>query len=116
MPRGLNFYFRVYNKVRQIPKGRVATYGQIATLIGSPRGSRMVGWALNCLKPGSKVPWQRVVNREGIISIENMRVTKDEQAFLLRSEGVKVEERDGNLWVDLEKYQWRGERKGLSGV
>lgn len=108
MPRGRNFYFLVYNRVRQVPKGKVATYGQIAALCGSPRGARMVGWALNCLKPNSKVPWQRVLNREGRITIENMRATKDEQAFLLRSEGVQVEERDGNLWVDLETYQWRG--------
>ena len=113
MPRGRNFYFLVYTKVRQIPKGSVATYGQIATLCGSPRGARMVGWALNCLKPGSKIPWQRVLNREGMITIENMRSNKDEQAALLRSDGVKVEERDGNLWVDLEKYQWRGKESNV---
>lgn len=108
MSRGRNFYFLVYNRVRQIPKGRVATYGQIAALCGSPRGARMVGWALNCLKPNSPIPWQRVVNREGMISIENMRATKDEQAWLLRREGVEVVAREGNLWVDLEQYQWRG--------
>ncbi len=107
MPRGQNFYFLVYSKVRQIPKGLVATYGQIAALVGSPRASRQVGWALNVLKPGSKVPWQRVINKEGRISIENMRATKDMQAVLLRSEGVEVELREGNFWVDLSRYQWR---------
>ena len=106
MPRGRNFYFLVYTKVQQIPKGKVATYGQIAALVGSPRGARMVGWALNCLKPNSKVPWQRVINSEGRITIENMRSTKDLQAQLLQSEGVEVEFRDGNCWVDLEKHLW----------
>jgi methylated-DNA-protein-cysteine methyltransferase-like protein len=111
MPRGQNFYFRVYTVVRQIPKGKVATYGQIAGMLGSPRSARMVGWALNTLKPGSKVPWQRVINREGMLSIENLRASKDEQAILLRDEGVEVILRDGNFWVDLEKYQWHTEEE-----
>jgi len=106
MPRGSNFYFRVYSVVRRIPKGKVATYGQIAGMIGSPRGARMVGWALNTLKPDSKVPWQRVINSEGRITIENMRATKDEQAHLLQSEGVDVELREGNYWVDLDRFLW----------
>lgn len=106
MPRGQNFYFRVYTAVRRIPKGKVATYGQIAALIGSPRGARMVGWALNCLKPNSKVPWQRVINSEGRITIENMRASKDLQAQLLKAEGVDVDLRDGNYWVDLDRFLW----------
>jgi methylated-DNA-protein-cysteine methyltransferase-like protein len=110
MPRGQNFYFRVYTKVRQIPKGRVATYGQIAGLIGNPRGARMVGWALNCLKPNSNVPWQRVINGEGRITIENLRATKEMQAELLRAEGVDVQLREGNYWVDLERYLWNPDK------
>lgn len=106
MPRGQNFYFLVYQKVRQIPKGKVATYGQIAALCGSPRSARMVGWALNTLKPNSNVPWQRVLNKEGRISIENMRATKDQQAALLQSEGVDVVLKDGNWWVDLKRFLW----------
>lgn len=106
MPRGQNFYFRVYSTVRRVPRGKVATYGQIAALCGSPRGARMVGWALNVLKPGSNVPWQRVINSEGRISIENMRATKDMQAELLRSEGVEVDFREGNYWVDLQRFGW----------
>lgn len=96
----------MYQAVRRIPKSRVATYGQIAALVGSPRASRQVGWALNVLKPNSNVPWQRVINREGRISIENMRATKDEQARLLQSEGVEVVLREGNYWVDLKRYLW----------
>ncbi|MFH1171341.1 MAG: MGMT family protein [bacterium] len=106
MPRGQNFYFRVYIIVRQIPKGKVATYGQIAALLGNPRGARMVGWALNCLKPNTKIPWQRVINSEGRISIENLRASKDLQAQLLQSENVTVTFRDGTYWVDLTKYLW----------
>lgn len=106
MPRGQNFFFRAYNAVRRIPKGKVATYGQIAALVGSPRASRQVGWALNVLKPDSKVPWQRVINKEGRITIENMRATKDMQAALLRADGVDVQLREGNYWVDLKQYLW----------
>lgn len=66
----------------------------------------MVGWALNVLKPGTNVPWQRVINHEGRITIENARATKDMQAELLRSESVDVEFRDGNWWVDLDRFLW----------
>ncbi len=90
MPRGQNLYFRIYTQVRRIPKGKVATYGQIAALCGSPRSARIVGWALRTLKPNSKIPWQRVINQAGMISIESMSVPKSLQADVLRSEGVEV--------------------------
>lgn len=107
MPRGQNIYFRIYNVVRRIPRGRVATYGQVAALCGSPRGAQVVGWALRALKPGTKLPWQRVVNKDGMISIENMQAPKEQQAALLRSEGVEVVLRDGNFWIDLGTYGWK---------
>lgn len=109
MPRGQNLYFRIYNTVRRIPRGKVGTYGQVAALIGSPRAARVVGWALRTLPTNGKVPWQRVINKAGMISIENMNAPKDLQAKLLRSEGVAVEERDGNYWIDLERFGWRPE-------
>lgn len=109
MPRGQNFFFRVYNMVRRVPKGKVATYGQIAALIGSPRAARQVGWALAQLEPNTRVPWQRVINREGRISIENMQWPKDLQVKLLKSEGVTVELRDGNFFVDLKRFLWNPE-------
>lgn len=109
MPRGQNFYFRVYGVVRRIPAGRVATYGQVAAVLGAPRSAQMVGWALNALKPDTKVPWQRVINREGMISITNRRATKGLQAELLKVEGVEVEFRDGNFWVDMVKYAWEAD-------
>lgn len=110
MPRGENWYFRVYNVVRRIPRGKVASYGQVAALLGSPRSAQQVGWALNALKPGTTVPWQRVLNHEGRITIENARATKDLQARLLQAEGVAVTFRDGNFWVDLTRFGWQPSR------
>ncbi|MEK7637643.1 MAG: MGMT family protein [Patescibacteria group bacterium] len=110
MPRGQNIYFRIYNVVRRIPKGKVATYGQVATLAGSPRASQVVGWALRALKADTKLPWHRVVNKEGIVSIENFDVPKEQQAAKLRAEGVAVDFRDGNYLVDLEHFGWRPSR------
>lgn len=109
MPRGQNFFFRVYNMARRIPKGKVATYGQIAALVGSPRASQQVGWALAHLPANTRVPWQRIINREGRITIENMNFPKDLQAKMLEAEGVDVTQRDGNFYVDLEKFRWNAE-------
>lgn len=106
MPRGQNLYFKIYGAVRRIPTGKVASYGQIARLIGSPRSARIVGWALRTLKPTTNVPWHRVLNKDGMISIENMTTPKEAQAALLRQEGVEIIEREGNLWVDLKKFGW----------
>ena len=66
----LSFFERVYDAVRAIPRGRVATYGQVAQLIGVPRGARAVGWALRALDPrrARAVPWHRVVGAGGRIS------------------------------------------------
>ena len=105
MPRGQNFYFRCYQVVRRIPKGRVATYGQVATLLGNPRAARMVGWALNALKPDTKVPWQRVINREGYISTRCLEHPKVAQKALLEDDGVEV---SSDFVVNLEKYGWWG--------
>ncbi len=88
----------------------MATYGQIAALCGNPMGARLVGWALNALNnvgPSTTVPWQRVINREGRISIVNKNASKDLQADILRNEGIDVQFRDGNYWVDLSRYLWR---------
>jgi methylated-DNA-protein-cysteine methyltransferase-like protein len=107
MPRGQNLYFKIYNTVRRIPKGRVATYGQIAALIGSPQSARIVGWALRSLPAKSKVPWHRVINKAGMISIENLDVPKNEQVQQLQDEDVDVTQHDGNFFVDLKKFGWQ---------
>lgn len=107
MPRGQNLYFRIYNAVRRIPRGRVATYGQIAAMIGSPRAARIVGWALRGVVESKRVPWHRVINKDGMISIENMHAPKELQVELLRQEGVEVAQREGNFFVDLKRFGWR---------
>jgi len=98
-----DFFDKVNTLVKKIPAGRVMTYGQVAAEVGYPRGARMVGWSLSRLSPG--VPWQRVVNREGIISIENLEAPKELQVDLLRKEKIKVRKIKGNYFVDLKKYQ-----------
>lgn len=101
--------FRMFlSTIKRIPTGRVATYGQIAALSGRPRGARMVGWALHQLGDEiDRVPWQRVINREGRISTTCLDHPAQLQAELLKKEGIGVEFRDENYFVNLKKYLWR---------
>ncbi len=105
----MNFFSEVYKITKKIPHSKVATYGQIAGLITTPRAARMVGWALHLVdtKPELKIPWQRVINSAGMISTTCLDHPKEQQAFLLRREGVKVEFKEGNYWIDLKKYLWQ---------
>lgn len=106
---GPHFYEQVYAVVRRIPRGRVTSYGRIAKMLGRPNAARAVGYALNAL--GGKrdadppVPWQRVINSQGRISTPNMDGGADQQAALLRAEGVAVSD---DLKVDLSVYLWEG--------
>jgi methylated-DNA-protein-cysteine methyltransferase-like protein len=102
-----SFFDQVYLVVRQIPNGRVASYGQIAAMLGHPRAARTVGWALASLSEAqeSNVPWQRVINSAGRISIRNLRHASEEQRRLLEAEGVEFDERDT---VDWKRFGWRG--------
>lgn len=99
----MNFYQEVYRAVKKIPKGKVATYGQIATLISTPRAAQVVGFALRALPKENDVPWQRVINSKGRISIQNPRWPQSEQARLLEKENVKVKKENGTYWVDLSR-------------
>ena len=83
------FFARVYAAVRAIPRGRVATYGQVAAMVGVPRAARAVGWALRALNPASEkaVPWHRVVGAGGRISLR-AGPGPALQRRLLRAEGV----------------------------
>lgn len=94
----------IYEKVKLIPRGKVATYGQIAALAGNPRWSRVVGYALHVNPEPGIIPCHRVVNRLGETSPAFAFGGSDIQAELLREEGVVVGE-DGR--VDLDKYQWK---------
>jgi methylated-DNA-protein-cysteine methyltransferase-like protein len=101
----MNFYEEVYKMVKKVPHGKVATYAQIATMISSPRAARVVGFALRALGDrADDVPWQRIINSEGRISIQNLKHAQSEQADLLKKEGIEVEFRDKAYWVDLKKY------------
>lgn len=96
-------YKRIYGVVRRIPRGRVATYGQIASLAGLPGHARQVGYALHALRGATAVPWQRVVNASGAISLRPM-TGGISQRLLLEKEGVRFDGRDR---ISLEKFRWR---------
>lgn len=98
-----SFFALVYALVRQVPRGKVATYGQIARLLGAPRAARIVGWAMHGNPRGSRVPCQRVVQQGGTCS-PNFRIgDPDAQRRLLEREGVRFT-LDGR--VDLESHLW----------
>jgi methylated-DNA-protein-cysteine methyltransferase-like protein len=109
---GAGAYARIYRIVRRIPRGRVATYGQIARLAGMPNHARQVGYALHSLPEDSGVPWQRVVNHRGEVSGRSFAGMERVQRALLESEGVEFDER-GRL--DLARVQWRPRSGGGGG-
>ena len=95
------FYHRIYRVVRHIPKGRVATYGIVARLAGRPGAARMVGWALSALPDDGDVPWWRVINAAGRISLSTVDHGAVVQRALLLREGVQVRPRGGREPGDL---------------
>lgn len=97
-------YARIYAVVRRIPRGRVATYGQIADLAGLPGHARQVGYALHALPEGSAVPWHRVVNAAGSCSLRSMPGAELTQRLLLEREGIRF---DAGGRVALSKVRWR---------
>lgn len=94
---------QIYAVVRQIPPGRVASYGQIARIVGLGISAKMVGFALAGLKEGTDVPWQRVINSQGKISLPGMGGVI--QKNLLLEEGIEF---DQNGRIDLNRYGWEG--------
>ncbi len=102
--RSMNFFEKVYHVVRQIPKGKVATYGQIAYAVGSPRAARQVGYALHVNPEPFTIPCHRVVNRFGGLAPAFAFGGQEVQAELLEKEGVRVNE--GR--VDLATYLYQG--------
>lgn len=98
----MSSYDKIYDVVRQIPRGRVATYAQVASLAGLPRQARLVGYALNALRDDS-VPWHRVINSKGRIS-ERSRGNHDRlQREMLEDEGIEFSPGNG---ISLQKYRW----------
>jgi methylated-DNA-protein-cysteine methyltransferase related protein len=99
-----NFFELVYEVARQIPKGRVTSYGAIAACLGTRLSARMVGWAMNgCHLVKPKVPAHRVVNRNGLLSGKHHFTPPGSMEKLLRKEGIKIKE---DTVVDFEKLFW----------
>lgn len=99
-----SFAETVVRLIRSIPKGKVASYGQIAKLAGKPQGSRGVAWILHSLSEARALPWHRVLNSQGKISFPEGSALHAKQKRLLKKEGV-VFSSSGQL--DLELYQWK---------
>ena len=101
---GSNSYQRIYAVVRRIPEGRVATYGQVASLAGLAGHARQVGYALHALPKGTAIPWHRVVNADGEISLRSMPGGELVQRGLLEREGIRLDPRGR---VPLARVCWR---------
>ena len=104
------FHRAVYRVVRQIPRGKVVTYGQVAAILGHPRAARAVGQALRMLPPMlvRVVPWQRVINSAGRISHRGDIMRPDVQRELLEAEGIRFS-RGGT--ADLKRHRWVGPKR-----
>jgi methylated-DNA-protein-cysteine methyltransferase-like protein len=105
-----SFFDRVYDMVRRIPPGRVASYGQIAGLCEHPQAARTVGWALHGMPVEladpdhpQAIPWWRVINMAGRISTSCQEHNANLQRMLLEAEGVSFESDDR---VDMKRFQW----------
>jgi methylated-DNA-protein-cysteine methyltransferase-like protein len=99
---------RIWRQVERIPRGRVATYGQIAELAGLPGHARQVGYALAALPEGSSTPWQRVVNARGELSARSEFDAAPRQRLRLLEEGVVF---DAAGRIDLKRFRWRPRRR-----
>lgn len=100
-----DFYQKVYKIVSEIPKGKVATYGQIAFLLGEPKSARIVGWAMRAAPENLHLPCHRVVNRFGEMAPDYAFGSQEIQRDLLISEGITFKE---NGCIDMEKHLWNG--------
>ncbi len=100
-------YPLIWEVVRQIPAGRVATYGQVAVLAGLPGRARQVGYAMHALPEGNDVPWQRVINARGEVSprsqLGDNEGAEHYQRHLLEAEGIAFDERGR---ISLSRYRW----------
>lgn len=103
---GDTFTDRAVAVIKKIPKGKVASYGQIATLAGNPRGARQVVRVLNTQSKKHRLPWHRVINREGRIALPPGQGYELQMA-LLKREKVRL---DLTGRIDLEKFGWRPRR------
>ena len=96
-------YTRFYKIIQMIPSGRVATYGQIAEMAGYPGYARQVGYALRATPEGLELPWHRVINAQGQISIKSGGPYENVQRLMLEAEGIEFDQKGR---VPLKKYRW----------
>lgn len=101
----MSFYQRVYGEVRKIPFGKVASYGQIARMIGAPGAAKLVGYALHSLPERTDVPWHRVISAKGRLSLRKLGYAGQLQKQLLEREGIIF---DTTEQIDLDRYAWNG--------
>ena len=104
-----NFFEKVYAVARQIPFGKVTSYGAIAKTLGTARSARMVGWAMNAAHNLEDVPAHRVVNRKGLLTGKHHFDGTNLMQQLLENEGINVVD---NQIVDFEKHFWEPEMRG----
>ncbi len=97
------FYQRAKESIKKIPKGKVATYGQIAAFAGNPRAARQVAWILHSSSRKDKLPWHRVVNSKGRISLKR-NYGYEMQKELLKREGIRFNQDDR---IDFKNYLWK---------
>lgn len=97
-------YHRIYNLVKQIPAGQVATYGQIAKMVGQC-GPRQVGYAMSQVPADLEIPWHRVINSQGRISVRKQGGEDPRQVMLLKKEGI-IFDKSGK--IDFTEYAWFG--------
>ncbi|WP_119071725.1 MGMT family protein [Aggregatilinea lenta] len=98
------FNTRIYALVRAIPPGKVLNYGRVAELLGVSNGAREVGWAMSSLPASQRdVPWHRVVNAQGRVSIKGSPVAAAEQRRRLEAEGIVFDDKDR---LDLKQHTW----------
>ena len=95
---------QIYGMVSRIPEGKVATYGQIAKLIGYPNHARYIGRALSDLENNSNVPWHRVINAKGKISPRGLDGCDDYQRIILEDENIVFNDKG---CISLKEYQWQ---------
>lgn len=98
-----NYFQQVYEIVAQIPMGKIATYGQIATILGNPKNARIVGWAMRAAPSAMKLPCHRVVNKKGDLSPNYAFGDKAVQRAMLEMEGITF---NNENCINIKNYLW----------
>ncbi len=109
MNKDISFFNKVYEVVKQIPRGRVTSYGAIAEYLGTKGSARMVGWALNSsFRNKSFIPAHRVANRNGVLTGKHYFGGSEVMKELLENEGIQIK---GDKIIDFQKYFWDPQRE-----